>query len=82
MPSKEQSYSRVNILSALKTPRGVEAVIGCQGTELREVWYFFAVRGSLQSGQFVPSNPDFSGTGGHAGASCPPENIRYLPKDV
>jgi len=79
-PSTDQTYDLKDIKDALKTPRGVSAVIGCQGNELREIWYHFMVRGSLQSGEFVAHEPDFSGTGG-AGKSCPSSGIRYLPKD-
>jgi ribonuclease T2 len=55
-------------------------VVACQGNEFREVWYHFISRGSIQKGEFVPSDPDFSGTGG-AGKGCPKTGIRYLPKE-
>jgi ribonuclease T2 len=55
-------------------------VVACQGNEFREVWYHFISRGSIQSGDFVAIDPDFSGTGG-AGKSCPNTGIRYLPKE-
>ncbi|KAF2675400.1 ribonuclease T2 [Microthyrium microscopicum] len=80
VPTLARTYNRDEILAALHLPRGVSAVIGCQGAELREVWYFFNVRGSLQNGQFVASRPDFSGTNG-PGKSCPLQ-VRYLPKDI
>jgi ribonuclease T2 len=81
VPSTSQIYKLEDIQAALKKPRGFSAVIGCQGTELREVWYFYNVRGSLQGGRFVPSEPNFSGVGGSPGKSCP-QTVRYLPKYV
>ncbi|KAF2432951.1 ribonuclease T2 [Tothia fuscella] len=79
-PSTTQTYTLSSIKDALKTPRGVSAIIGCQDNQLREVWYHFTVRGSVQTGQFVASEPDFSGSGGPR-ESCPDEGIRWLPKD-
>ncbi|KAI5308559.1 ribonuclease T2-like, partial [Ascosphaera atra] len=46
----------------------------CQHGRLNELWYFFNIRGSAQSGQFVPTNPDGNKN------SCPKSGIRYLPK--
>jgi ribonuclease T2 len=60
----------------------VKALIQCdfhRHGELREIWYHFVVRGSLQDGEFVASDPDFSGVGGSKD-SCPETGIRYLPK--
>lgn len=80
-PSTEKTYDLKDIEAALKTPRGVAAVVGCQGGELREIWYHFMVRGSVKTGEFIAHNPDFSGTGG-PGKSCPSSGIKYLPKGV
>jgi ribonuclease T2 len=80
-PSTEKTYDLKDIEAALKTPRGVSAVVGCQGGELREIWYHFMVRGSVKTGEFIAHNPDFSGTGG-PGKSCPTSGIKYLPKGV
>ncbi|TID16474.1 ribonuclease T2 [Venturia nashicola] len=78
-PSAEKTYELRDIEAALKTPRGVSAVVGCQRGELREIWYHFMVRGSVKTGEFVAHDPDFSGTGG-PGKSCPSSGIKYLPK--
>src|ERR1700750_468874 len=40
-PATDRTYSREDIEAALNAPRGVSAVVGCEGSELREVWYFF-----------------------------------------
>ena len=80
MPSYEATYDLEDIKAALNQTRGVSAVVGCSGYELREIWYHFVVRGSVKDGQFVASEPNFTGTSG-PGKGCPPTGIRYLPKD-
>lgn len=82
VPSADKTYTRTAIEAALQAPRGVKAIIQCDSrhpTELREIWYHFVVRGSLQEGEFIASDPDFSGSGG-ARNSCPDSGIKYLPK--
>ncbi|KIW03986.1 uncharacterized protein PV09_04817 [Verruconis gallopava] len=82
VPSDEKTYTRAEIEAALEAPRGAKAIIQCdprRPTELREIWYHFRVKGSLQQGEFVPSDPDFSGVGGSKD-TCPQTGIRYLPK--
>lgn len=48
----------------------------CRGNRLNEVWYSFNVKGNLQEGEFVPSEP--VGKMGRGG--CPEGGVRYLPK--
>ena len=61
VPSSEDTYTSAEILAALKTPRGVTAVIQCEDTnELDEIWYFYDVQGSVQNGTFIPTNPGIS----------------------
>jgi ribonuclease T2 len=82
IPSTEKTYTRAEIEAALQAPRGVKAIIQCDYRnpgEFREIWYHFLVRGSLQDGDFVASDPDFSGVGGSKD-TCPETGIRYLPK--
>ena len=58
VPSSTTTYTSADILSALQTPRGVTAVIQCENTnELDEIWYFYDVTGSVQTGTFIPTNP-------------------------
>lgn len=58
VPSSTATYTSAAILAALKAPRGVTAVIQCASTnQLDEIWYFYDVKGSVQSGTFVPVNP-------------------------
>lgn len=53
-------------------------MLGCSRGKLNQAWYSFNVKGSLQTGAFVPANP--AGKGGKG--TCPQTGIRYLPKDI
>ncbi|KAG8529073.1 uncharacterized protein KY384_005708 [Bacidia gigantensis] len=65
VPSSTATYTSAQILAALKAPRGVDVAIQCANTnEFDEIWYFFNVKGSVQTGQFIPANP----------------GVKYLPK--
>ena len=58
VPSSTATYTSAQILAALKAPRGVNAVIQCANTnQLDEIWYFYDVQGSVQTGTFIPTNP-------------------------
>ena len=57
IPSETRTYTAVVINAALKAPRKTEAVIQCKNGELKEIWYFYNVLGSVQTGKFVPANP-------------------------
>lgn len=81
VPSTERTYELAEIREALGQARGVEAVVGCQRNELREVWYHYEVLGTVQTGDFIPINPDFTGTHG-PGKGCPSTGIKYLPKET
>ncbi|CBX98457.1 hypothetical protein LEMA_P098660.1 [Plenodomus lingam JN3] len=74
-PSTTQTYTFSQIQAAIQQHRpGVAVTLGCKAHALNEIWYHFDVRGPLQSGEFVPADPD--GTK----SSCPATGIRYLPK--
>ena len=76
VPSKHRTYKKREIEEALRTVTGREVVIRCDRRQLREVWYSFNVKGSLQGGQFVAAEP--AGKEGRSG--CPRRGIKYLPK--
>ncbi|KAF2200541.1 ribonuclease M [Delitschia confertaspora ATCC 74209] len=74
-PSTSKTYTTAEIQAALSAHRsGVTVTLGCSSGALNEIWYHYAVRGSVQTGEFVPSNPD--GTK----STCPATGIKYLPK--
>lgn len=75
-PSENTLWTFSEISAPLEKAHGANVTLGCRGSALGEVWYHFAVRGSLQDGTFVPSQPD--GTK----SSCPETGIRYLPKQA
>lgn len=56
-PSASKTYTSSQILAALAKPRGVQVSIQCRNGELDEIWYFFDVRGSVQTGTFVAAQP-------------------------
>ncbi|KAF1950246.1 ribonuclease M [Byssothecium circinans] len=75
-PSTSATYSTAQIQDALSKNRtGVQVTLGCKSGALNEIWYHYDVKGSVQSGEFVPANPD--GTK----STCPATGIKYLPKD-
>lgn len=57
VPSTTKTYTSAEILAALAKPRGVQVSIQCKSGALDEIWYFFDVRGSVQTGTFVPAEP-------------------------
>ncbi|KAF1843849.1 ribonuclease T2 [Cucurbitaria berberidis CBS 394.84] len=75
-PSTDKTWTFAQIQSALAAKRpGVEVTLGCKSGALNEIWYHYDVRGSLQTGEFVASDPD--GTK----STCPQSGIKYLPKN-
>ncbi|KAL8691731.1 MAG: hypothetical protein Q9224_004109, partial [Gallowayella concinna] len=74
VPSSTKTYTSAQILAALAAPRGVQVSIMCRNGEIDEIWYFYEVRGSVQTGTFVPAEPDGSKS------NCPASGIKYLPK--
>jgi ribonuclease T2 len=75
VPSTTKTYTFAAIQSAIQAKRpGVEVTLGCKSGVFNEIWYHYDVRGSVQTGQFVPSDPD--GTK----STCPTTGIKYLPK--
>ncbi|KAL8896248.1 MAG: hypothetical protein Q9207_007796 [Kuettlingeria erythrocarpa] len=63
VPSTSKTYTATEINAALAQPRGVQATIQCSNSALDEIWYFFNVQGSVQTGTFFPVNPDVNSRG-------------------
>ncbi|KAF2011685.1 ribonuclease T2 [Aaosphaeria arxii CBS 175.79] len=75
-PSDSETYTTDAIQAALSAKRpGVEVTLGCKSGRLNEIWYHYDVRGPVQTGEFVPANPD------GPKSSCPKSGIKYLPKN-
>ncbi|KFY24930.1 hypothetical protein V493_04933 [Pseudogymnoascus sp. VKM F-4281 (FW-2241)] len=73
-PSADATYTLAQIEDALKASHGFVPTVGCKNGEFQEIWYHYNVRGSAQTGEFVPSAPD--GTK----STCPATGIKYLVK--
>ncbi|OTA06464.1 hypothetical protein A9Z42_0072310 [Trichoderma parareesei] len=74
-PSTTATYTLAGIQDALTAHHGQNVVINCaKNGELNELWYHYNVRGSVQSGTFVPVEPV------GAPSTCPKTGIKYLPK--
>lgn len=76
LPSETTTYSLQQIQDALTAVTGSSVVLGCEKGKLNQAWYSYNVRGSLQTGDFVPTEP--AGKGGRG--TCPKTGISYLPK--
>ncbi|THC99916.1 hypothetical protein EYZ11_000614 [Aspergillus tanneri] len=74
VPSYSKTYTRREIEDALSNAHGAYVSLRCRHSSLNEVWYYFNIAGSLQTGTFVPSAPDGAKT------NCPFRGIRYQPK--
>jgi len=75
LPSVHATFTFAAVNAALAAGHGGHSVsIQCKGSVLDEIWFHFNVRGSVQTGQFVATDPDGSKS------SCPAKGIRYLPK--
>ena len=75
-PSYDQTYDAAEIQAALTSVTGGAVILGCSRGALNQAWYSFNVKGSVQNGQFVATDPAGSGHG-----TCPRRGIRYLPKN-
>lgn len=74
VPSDTKTYTLAEIQAALTAHHGHNVIINCSGNKLNELWYHFNVRGSIQSGEYVPVDPVGSPS------TCPATGIKYLPK--
>ncbi len=77
-PDYRKTYPLSKIQSALETFSGGRVILQCTGPHhnvLHEAWYIYFMKGSLQSGMFIPAKDKFNGDKG----SCAAE-VRYLPK--
>jgi ribonuclease T2 len=74
VPLTGKTYTAAEIQAPLQAMHGASVILRCKNGALNDVWYHFGVRGSVQTGQFVPAEPN--GTT----SNCPNTGIRYLPK--
>ncbi|KAI0118958.1 ribonuclease T2 [Daldinia grandis] len=77
-PNYKKTYSLAQIQSKLEAFSGGRVILKCTGRHhnvLHEAWYVYFVKGSLQSGDFVPAKDSFKGSEGNCASQ-----VRYLPK--
>lgn len=77
LPSTRKTYTAAQIQDAISAVTGREVYLGCNRGRLNEVWYSFNVKGSLQGGEFVATEPVGKS---FKNSRCPSRGIRYLPK--
>lgn len=75
VPSETATYTLKQIQAAISAHHGHDVIANCnKNGELNELWYHYNVRGSVQTGEFVPVATVGSPS------TCPAEGIKYLPK--
>lgn len=57
IPSRTQTYALADIEAALEQAHGDPVTVRCRGGAINEIWYYFNIAGSLQSGKFIPAGP-------------------------
>ncbi|KAK6595768.1 ribonuclease t2 [Botrytis cinerea] len=76
VPSYSATYTEDQIQTALTAVTGSEVVLGCSSGRLNQAWYSFNVKGSLQLGEFVATDP--AGKGGRG--TCPKRVLNTCPR--
>ncbi|KAI1955007.1 Ribonuclease T2 precursor (RNase T2) [Ophidiomyces ophidiicola] len=74
-PHASKTYELKQLQAAISKAHGMEVTLNCKNSELKEVWYFFNVKGSVQTGKYVPTLPAGSPS------NCPATGIKYTPKN-
>jgi ribonuclease T2 len=78
-PTDDKLYSLSSVQETLEEYSGGRVILRCRGPKsdiLHEAWYVYFVKGSLQSGIFIPAKD--LGENGDKG-NCA-ESVHYLPK--
>jgi len=72
-PSTTATYSRNEIVDALRASYGFTVGLECQSHTLKQVYYYHNVKGSIQNGRYIR-------VGAIRPGSCPSQGIKYVPK--
>ncbi|KAK2875635.1 hypothetical protein FQN49_001552 [Arthroderma sp. PD_2] len=73
-PSNDKTYELSAMQAAIKEAFGMEITLNCRSGVLNEAWYFYNIRGSAQTGEYIPTLP------GGTPSTCPETGIKYPPK--
>ncbi|KAM0749163.1 ribonuclease T2 [Meredithblackwellia eburnea MCA 4105] len=78
VPSRTKTYTLDQLQAAARDKfEGHEAIWGCRGNQLNQVFWGFITLGPVrENGQFIPADP-----GSRAVNTCPKTGIVYQPKD-
>ncbi|KKZ63582.1 ribonuclease T2 family protein [[Emmonsia] crescens] len=74
VPDSSKQYELSQIQAAISAKHGQQVTLNCKNGQLNEVWYFWNVKGSTQTGEWISTSPAGSGS------SCPKTGIKYMPK--
>ncbi|KAK2732659.1 ribonuclease T2-like [Myotisia sp. PD_48] len=74
VPHSSKTYTLGELEDAITGSFGKRVTLNCRNSQLKEVWYFYNVRGSAQTGKYEPTLP------GGSPSNCPKRGIKYLPK--
>lgn len=72
-PTNSKTFTLSQLTSALKAESGFTPALGCSGSTLNTIAWYFNLKGSLIDGQFVAIDSPLSST-------CPSSGIKYVPK--
>ncbi|KAH7925177.1 ribonuclease T2 [Leucogyrophana mollusca] len=73
IPSSDQTYSLRDLTAALQTSSGHIPALGCDGSTLNRISWYFNLRGSVVDGDFTLIDSPKS-------SACPSNGISYPPK--
>ncbi|KAG5354343.1 Ribonuclease T2-like protein [Yarrowia sp. E02] len=72
-PDSSKTYAKTDFLNALNSNfDGKKVHISCKSGYISEIWYYFHLKGSVVSGQYLPIDD--------LGSSSCPDQIKYPPK--
>ncbi|KAH9003968.1 ribonuclease T2 [Lactarius hatsudake] len=72
-PSTTQTFTLSQFTSALKTASGFTPALGCSGTTINQISWYFDLQGSLLDGQFIQIDSPIA-------SSCASSGLKYPPK--
>ncbi|KAI0296141.1 ribonuclease T2-like protein [Russula brevipes] len=72
-PHRTRTHTLSELTRALKTASGYTPAISCSGNQIKEIQWYFYVRGSLLDGEFEPIDTPIK-------SKCPSGGLRYIPK--
>ncbi|KAI0298170.1 ribonuclease T2-like protein [Multifurca ochricompacta] len=72
-PSTTQTYTLAQLTSALKAASGFAPALGCSGSAINQISWYFHLSGSLLDGEFIPIDSPIK-------SKCVSSGLRYPPK--